>query len=130
MTIKSPTGRGAHRVSVGRPAGLKPRSPQEEPQESKKSAQPRGMGFLLTVLALVGSLHALVMLGVETNRWLYSRGEITRLERDLSDINGEIEVLNATVNHRYDASYRESLARLQGFVYPDEVRYVTVTERQ
>ena len=83
------------------------------------------MGFLLTVLALVGSLHALVMLGVETNRWLYSRGEITRLERDLTSINGEIGELEATVDHRYDVPYRESLARLQGFVYPDEVRYVT-----
>ena len=111
----------APRVSVGRP--------DERPQEGTRgSARPGGAASLLMILALVGSLHALFMLGVETNRWLYSRGEITRLERDLASIEGEIGELEAVIDHRYDASYRESLARLQGFVYPDEVRYVTVQE--
>ena len=117
----------APRVSVGRPYRG---APDERPQEKPKgSARPGGAAFLLMVLALVGSLHALVMLSVETNRWLYSRGEIARLERDLTSIESEIGELEAVSDHRYDASYRESLARLQGFVYPDEVRYVTVTEQ-
>ena len=111
---------------MGRPRKDAPERPQD-PQKVK-GARPGGAAFLLTLLALVGSLHALVMLGVETNRWLYSRGEIMRLERDLIGIEGEIGELEATIDHRYDASYRESLARLQGFVYPDEVRYVTVQE--
>ncbi len=119
----------AARVSVGRPRGDAQSERPQDPQEEAKGTRPGGAALLLTLLALVGTLHALVMLGVETNRWLYSRGEIARLERDLSNIEGEIGALEAAIAHRYDASYRESLARLQGFVYPDEVRYVTVTER-
>lgn len=83
---------------------------------------------LLLFVAVVGGLHVLVMLGLEAHRTLESRREIARLEGDIAELDREISELRGVTAHRTDAAYREGLARSQGFVYPDEILYRTVTE--
>jgi len=84
----------------------------------------RGAG-LFTVIALVGSVHALFMLGLEVNRFIYTERAVAGLERDIAVLNGEAEELRAIIRHKGDVAYLEGLARQQGFVYPDEVRITT-----
>jgi hypothetical protein len=85
---------------------------------------------LFALIAIVGGLHALLMLGLELNRFLYTESEIRRLQGELSVMNQEAEELRAILNHRHDASFREQLARLRGFVYPDELRVMTQPRAQ
>lgn len=80
---------------------------------------------LFTLIALVGGLHALLMLGLEVNRFLYTEGEIGRLQGEMTAMTQEVQELRAVLHHRHDATFREQLARMHGFVYPDELRVVT-----
>ncbi|CAN5873514.1 hypothetical protein BH24DEI2_BH24DEI2_04460 [soil metagenome] len=88
----------------------------------------RGVNTLFLVLAAVGSLHAVTMLGVEAWRSFAGAQEVTRLEQNISDLHYEIDGLQAVVNHAADNTYREQLARCLGFIYPDEARYITLLE--
>ena len=86
----------------------------------------RNWGSLFfTVLALVGGLHALLMLGLEGGRALYTRREVTRLEAEISALQAEADTLAAVALHANDPAYREQLARSAGFIYPDEDRILT-----
>ena len=88
---------------------------------------PRNWGSLFfTVLALVGGLHALLMLGLEGGRALYTRREVARLEAEISTLQAEADTLAAVVAHGNDPAYREQLARAAGFIYPDEDRILTL----
>lgn len=90
---------------------------------------PRGSrnwgSLFFTVLALVGGLHALLMLGLEGGRALYTRREVVRLEAEISALQAEASALEAAVAHGNDLAYREQLARAAGFIYPDEDRILT-----
>ncbi len=89
----------------------------------------RGASTLFIIIALVGGLQALLMIGIEANRWLRSQREISRLEADIRGLKQEAAELEAIIAHKDDAQYREQLARLQGFVYPDENLFVTSPRR-
>ena len=85
-----------------------------------------GANLLFTVIAVVGCIHALAILTLEISRAIYTAREVTRLERDITSLELEAANLEGVLAHRNDADYREQLARRQGFIYPDEARYVTV----
>lgn len=103
--------------------------PREEVLESPSTlkrlfGEGRSAQFF-ALIALVGGLHALLMLGLEVNRFLYTESEIGRLEGEIMAMTQEAEELRAVLHHRHDAPFREQLARMHGFVYPDELRVVT-----
>lgn len=88
----------------------------------------RGINGLFLLLAVVGSLHALSMIGVETWRSVVGRQEVARLQNDIAALELEIGGLQAVVDHARDDRYREQLARCLGFIYPYETRVVTLLE--
>lgn len=83
---------------------------------------------LLIALAVIGSLHLFVLLGVEFDRNLVSGREVARLEGDVRALTAELERLEEVAAHGDDLAYREVLARKQGFVYPEESLLVTGRE--
>lgn len=93
-----------------------------------QSPKPRGGwgSLFFTVIASVGAFHALLMLGLETGRLIYTNREVARLEADIGALQEETQTLRAVVAHGDDPVFREQLARLEGFIYPDETRVITV----
>ncbi len=87
----------------------------------------RGANLLFLVIAVVGCIHALAMLTLEISRSVYTEREVARLERDIAALELEATNLENVIAHKNDPAYREQLARLQGFIYADESRYVTVS---
>lgn len=97
-----------------------------------RAEQPKAGGFevLLLLIAIIGGLHLLVLLGLETSRIVHTKHEIHRLSNAVAVLQAQDEQLQAVIAHAGDSSYREALARLQGFVYPDEKRYVIAPRSQ
>lgn len=98
------------------------RQPRAETDRAAGSA--RNVKRFLVILALLGSLQALVMLGVEAYRAVEGQKAIVRLKNDIAGLEAEAAGLAAIVDHADDPAYREQLARRRGFVYPDETRVV------
>ena len=89
-------------------------------------SKPRRWGSIFfTVIALVGGLHALLMIGLEGGRYLYTQREVTRLSADIDALQEETRTLQAVLRHQGDPVFREQLAREQGFIGPDETRVLT-----
>ena len=95
---------------------------------ANKGTPHRGANVLFLVIAIVGCVHALAMLTLEISRTVYTEREVARLERDIGALELESIHLENVVAHKNDATYREQLARLQGFIYAGEARYVTVSD--
>ena len=49
---------------------------------------------------------------------------MVRLEREVTELRSEAADLAAIAERGDDVRFREHLARRQGYVFPDEVRYV------
>jgi hypothetical protein len=96
------------------------------PRQESEARPLRGATILFTFIAVIGSLHALAMIGVEISRTLYSQAEIQRLQGEIAAIEAEMGELQAIVTHGNDERFREQLARQHGFVYPHEQRLVTI----
>lgn len=109
-------------VSLGRSA----RNSEREALPSQRPKRDWG-SLVFTVIALVGGFHALLMLGLEGSRLVYTHREVTRLEADISTLREDVRTLQAVVKHRNDPVFREQLARAQGFIRPDETRVLTRT---
>ena len=75
---------------------------------------------LLTLLAVLGSLHAAFLIGAELFRGEQLRRSIQTLESDVAVLDADIAGLEAVIAHAGDLRYREQLARKQGYVYPHE----------
>ena len=54
------------------------------------------------ILGILGTLHVLVMLGIEFNRTLKMRQGITRLSADVSALESEVFELKAVTEHGND----------------------------
>jgi hypothetical protein len=91
-----------------------------------RAGQPKAGGFevLLLLIAVIGGLQLLTLVGLEANRIVRARHEIHQLSNSVAVLQSQNEQLQAVIAHAGDQSYREALARLQGFVYPKEKRYV------
>lgn len=95
------------------------------PLHALRRAERRGLS-LLGVVALVGCLHLVFMIGVELDRTVRHRASITALEAELDALAAEAAELRAAYEHADDAAYREQLARSQGFLYPNETRLIVL----
>jgi cell division protein FtsB len=69
------------------------------------------------------------MIGVESYRAVQSQQAIARLNSEIDHLEQDIQVFNAVIENGDDQQYREQLARRQGFIYPEELRIVTVPLR-
>jgi cell division protein FtsB len=112
---EAPRPRGASRV-------LPPDDPSLDPRRPVRVA--RGVSALLVVLCLVGALQAAAMISIEARRLWTAEREIARLEAEVGALRREAADLTEIAARGDDARFREHLARRQGYVYPDEVRYV------
>ena len=111
--------RGASRLPPPEPAS------EEAPDSTRRPVRvARGINAVLVALCLIGSLQVAGLLVVEVRRIAYSEGEIARLEREIEEIERETADLRAVAERDDDERYRELLARRQGYLYPDETRYV------
>jgi cell division protein FtsB len=90
----------------------------------------RGVNVLLTVLAIVGCIHVMIMMGIELNRMVATQQEITRLALETQLLEAEVAGLQSVLENGDNPVYREQLARKAGFAYPDEVRYLSVPNSQ
>jgi hypothetical protein len=101
-----------------------------QPAAARTKAGPaRGARILLLLIVSLGSVHVLFMLAVEGLRLVRSEISIARLEREVSALEREADGLRAVIEHGDDLTYREQLARRQGYMYPDEARIVTSEPR-
>jgi len=115
---ETPAGpRGATRL-------VPPDDPSRDPRRPVRIA--RGVSAVVAVIALVGLLQAGVMISIEARRLWTAEREIARLEREVADLRRETEDLIQIGARGDDERFREHLARRQGYVYPDEFRYVIV----
>lgn len=83
---------------------------------------------LLGVLAIVGIVQIGFLLFVELDRTLRHRSAIAILEDELREARTEADTLRAVAERSADETFREQLARGQGFLHPDETRVVVVQE--
>lgn len=112
---QDPPPRGATRV-------LPPDHPERDPRRPVRIG--RGVSALVVIVCTVGALHAAVMLAVEVRRWWIADREVLRLEAEVAALRAEAADLAQIAARGDDLRFREHLARKQGYVYPDEVRYV------
>lgn len=97
----------------------------EGSESSLPFAGPNRRAFrLLAVLLLVGVAHLTFLVAVEVNRYLGLRETVERLEADVEANRAEASELRAVAERASDAVFREQLARIQGFMFPDETRIV------
>jgi len=107
---------------------VKPRSvglarPNATRNTARARAAPRLVELLLVIMALVGGLQAVVMIGVELSRYLNRSSEVASLSRDVAQLELDIAALHEVLARHNDERFREQLARQQGFVYPNEILY-------
>jgi len=130
-----PATRGVFRAKAGaaeseapRPRGAtRPPTPEEIARDPRRPVRlARGVSAVLVVLTLVGTLQAGIMVAIEARRWWTAEREIARLQREVTEFRREAADLTSIAERGDDSSFREHLARRQGYVYPDEVRYVIV----
>ncbi|MDQ3460922.1 MAG: hypothetical protein M3498_16765 [Deinococcota bacterium] len=123
------------RTKQGTKQGAKQGAKQDARRRSRRAAKApmsvtttsRAILFVFGLIGVVGSLHAFVMVGVEAFRYAENSREISRLRGDIAELDHELGGLQAILDHARDARYREQLARRQGFAYPDEQRFFTLT---
>ncbi len=113
------------------PRRSKPKSSEEVLELAPAKILPnpipdKGISWIFLILGILGTLHVLVMLGIEFNRTLEMRQGITRLSADVSALENEVFDLKSVTEHGNDLEYREQLAREQGFAFPNEMRFITL----
>jgi cell division protein FtsB len=86
----------------------------------------RGVNILLTVLAIVGCVHILVMMVIELNRMVASQQEINRLTAETQVLEQQVAGLQSVLDNANNPEFREQLARRAGFAYSDEARWLSV----
>jgi cell division protein FtsB len=86
----------------------------------------RGVNILLTVLAIVGCIHIMVMMVIELNRMVASQQEINRLTAETQVLEAEVAGLESVLDNANNPEFREQLARRAGFAYSDEARWLSV----
>lgn len=99
-----------------------PNDPAFDPKRPVRIS--RGFSLILVVIGIVGSLQAMIMVGIEVQRWRVAQREVVRLEREVAALQQEELALIEIANRSDDAGFRERLARRQGYLFPNEVRFV------
>ncbi|MCA9835416.1 MAG: hypothetical protein KC422_00810 [Trueperaceae bacterium] len=95
---------------------------------SERSSPPRtmirGSDLLFLILAIVGSLHVMTMIGIESYRIIKNMQGIEVLQGDIQKLEAEIAVMDE-INLYADDDFMEALARCQSYYYPEEQRYIS-----
>jgi type II secretory pathway pseudopilin PulG len=99
-----------------------PNDPALDPKRPLRIS--RGFSLILVVLGIVGSLQALAMIGIEAQRYRVAQREVVRLEREVAALKEEEAALVEIAGRSDDTGFRERLARRQGYLFPNEVRFV------
>jgi hypothetical protein len=110
--------RGATRLVVSEP--LDPAA--SDPARPVRVA--RLINAALVVLCVIGSVQAVVLIGVEAQRLWHTEREVARLEAEIAAARDESRDLVEIAGRGDDEQYREQLARRQGYVFPHETRFV------
>jgi cell division protein FtsB len=79
--------------------------------------------FLHLVFAL-GTLHLLVLLGLEIQRHFQTQNDIAAAQIRLEALEQSNQQLSNELQAVADASYREGLVRQMGYVHKDELLYL------
>jgi cell division protein FtsB len=82
--------------------------------------------LVLGAIALIGIVQVGFLTFVEIDRAVRHRAAITALQAELAQLRAEADALRAVAERADDATFREQLARGQGFVYPGERRIVVL----
>lgn len=69
----------------------------------------------------LGTLHLLVLAGLETMRFFQNRAEIQAAEARASDLESKVSKLKEDVDSAITPEYREAMARRLGYVRKDEI---------
>lgn len=112
MTVRTPSKRSRA-----------PAQPATKP-EAAPLRRVRGAAWLLTFLAVLGSAHALVLVGAELVRNVQVTRSIQALAADVAELEAEVAGLAEVLEHGSDVRFLEQLARTQGYLYPDEILIV------
>lgn len=123
----------SHISKTAKPARAKVKHHQEKAPEAlapdrvlpSPPIPAKGISWILLALGIVGSVHVMIMLGIEFNRTLEMRQEIARLSKDVTGLEAEVHELEAIIQYGNDPTYREQLARQQGFAFPNEIRFIS-----
>ena len=116
---------GVHAERADRRRVVEERGAKDRDGPVRERAAARGAHAVVTALMVLGSLQVLFLFGVEAVRYVHARTDVVRLQQQVGQLEAEAAELQAVADHANDASYRESLARLQGYMYPDEVRAIS-----
>lgn len=78
---------------------------------------------ILHLVFALGSLHLLVLFGLEVKRTLEVSEQIRSHNTQVSQLEKKVKSLQQIVNVAHTESYREAMARRLGFVHKSEVLY-------
>ena len=107
------------------PRGAAVESRADDDDNQRSLHRGRWTSVVLSVLAVVGSFHAMVMIGIEGYRVYRTRQTVSQLELEVASLEREVASLQAILEHGDDRLYREQLARGLGYIFPDETQLVT-----
>ncbi|GIW35034.1 septum formation initiator family protein [Meiothermus sp.] len=79
--------------------------------------------FLHLIFAL-GTLHLLVLFGLEVQRYFQTRHDIAAAQIRLEELEQRNQKLSDELQLAADARYREGLVRQMGYVHKDELLYL------
>lgn len=94
-------------------------------REAAEAPTRRMPHWVFLLIATVGTLQLLYLNYVEADRLFVHRREVARLEREVAALEAERAALAQIAERAFDESYREQLARKQGFIFEDELRVIT-----
>jgi cell division protein FtsB len=112
-------------IDFGSPAEERPAAGEVERRPSLDRGTRRAL-VLLGAIALVGILQVGFLTFVEVDRAVRHRGAIASLDAELAELQAEADALRAVAERADDETFREQLARRQGFVHPNERRIVVL----
>ena len=103
---------------------------ESSPEGENKQPVDRGWGgaLLLVVLAVIGSFHAMIMIGIEAYRAYTTQKALTQLEVEINTLEYELNGLKVILEYGNDPLYHEQLARNLGYIFSDEKRVITYPE--
>lgn len=79
----------------------------------------------LVALFAVGTVHLLILSGLEVQRGLALRHELTLVANQTEVLAAEVENLREELQHASDPAYLEARARELGYVYPQEALHAS-----
>jgi len=82
----------------------------------------RGQGVyrILYIIFALGTVHLILLCGVEAQRWLAQKQELQLVAGQTQALEAEISGIRGELQRAADPAYLERKARSLGYVYPNE----------